>query len=102
VRERFFADVYALVRRVPFGRVTTYGAIALALGSPYGARQVGWAMAALEDDDVPAHRVVNAAGGLRGSRLGVELRRAMLAEEGIEFDAAGRVRMDRFFWAPSD
>jgi methylated-DNA-protein-cysteine methyltransferase-like protein len=102
VRASFYEDVYALVRRVPAGRVTTYGAIAAALGFPFWARQVGWAMAALEDDDVPAHRVVNAAGGLSGSRGGVEVRRSMLEDEGIEFGPDGRVRMQRFFWEPDD
>jgi methylated-DNA-protein-cysteine methyltransferase related protein len=100
VRDTFYNDVYALVRRVPVGRVTTYGAIALALGHPNGARQVGWAMAVVDLDDVPAHRVVNAAGGLSGSRGGVELRRALLLDEGVEFDDQGRVRMDRYFWEP--
>jgi methylated-DNA-protein-cysteine methyltransferase-like protein len=102
VRDGFFADVYALVRSVPRGRVTTYGAIALALGLPNGARQVGWAMAVVDLDDVPAHRVVNASGGLSGPHTGVELRRSLLRAEGVRFDAAGRVRMDRFFWAPGD
>jgi methylated-DNA-protein-cysteine methyltransferase-like protein len=102
VRDGFFADVYELVRRVPAGRVTTYGAVALALGLPQGARQVGWAMAVVDLDEVPAHRVVNASGGLSGSHPGVELRRALLRDEGVTFDAAGRVLMDRYFWAPGD
>jgi methylated-DNA-protein-cysteine methyltransferase-like protein len=102
VRASFYDDVYALVRRVPAGRVTSSGAIAAALGYPFWARQVGWAMAALEDDDVPAHRVVNAAGGLSGARGGVELRRSMLEDEGVEFGPDGRVRMQRFFWEPDD
>ena len=100
MRATFYQEVYALVRRVPPGRVTTYGAIALALGAPGAARQVGWAMAALEDDDVPAHRVVNASGGISGSGPGPEWRRALLTDEGVEFDASGRVRMNRFFWEP--
>jgi len=100
VRDTFYSNVYVLVRRVPLGRVTTYGAIALALGHPHWARQVGWAMAAVDLDDVPAHRVVNAAGGLSGSYGGVELRRALLLEEGVEFDADGRVPLQRYFWEP--
>ena len=82
--------------------MTTYGAIALALGLPHGARQVGWAMAVADLDDVPAHRVVNARGGLSGPRQGTDLRRALLIEEGVQFDAAGRVRLERYFWAPDD
>ena len=94
-----FEDIYALARRVPPGRVTTYGAIARALGMPHGARQVGWAMAVC-DDSVPAHRVVNASGSLSGHRGGVELRRAMLEEEGVEFDAAGRITLEHYLWEP--
>jgi methylated-DNA-protein-cysteine methyltransferase related protein len=94
-----FADVYQLVRTIPRGKVTTYGAIAQALGMPHGARQIGWAMAVC-DDSVPAHRVVNASGSLSGHRGGVELRRALLEEEGVEFDAAGRIPLSRYFWEP--
>jgi methylated-DNA-protein-cysteine methyltransferase-like protein len=94
--------VYALVRRIPPGRVTTYGSIAYALGMPHGARQVGWAMAAVpdaEEDSVPAHRVVNASGGVSGG-WSAELRRAKLKDEGVTFDEHGRVRLDAHFWEP--
>ncbi len=94
-----FEQVYALARQIPPGRVTTYGAIARALGMHQGARQVGWAMAVC-DDSVPAHRVVNASGGISGHRGGVELRRVLLEEEGVEFDASGRVPLERYFWEP--
>ena len=94
-----FDEVYALARQIPRGRVTTYGALARALGMHQGARQVGWAMAVC-DDSVPAHRVVNAQGTLSGHRGGVELRRALLEEEGVEFDAAGRIPLERYFWEP--
>jgi methylated-DNA-protein-cysteine methyltransferase-like protein len=102
MRARFYEEVYALVRRIPAGRVTTYGAIADALGYPHWARQVGWAMAALDDDEVPAHRVVSATGALSGSRLGVEWRRSLLEAEGVQFEAQGRVRMRRYFWQPDN
>jgi alkylated DNA nucleotide flippase Atl1 len=59
-------------------------------------------MAVVDLDDVPAHRVVNASGGLSGPRDGVELRRSLLLAEGVRFDAAGRVRLNRYFWAPGD
>jgi alkylated DNA nucleotide flippase Atl1 len=70
---------------------------------PYGARQVGWAMAALpeaDEDEVPAHRVVNASGGVSGG-WSAELRRATLLEEGVVFDADGRVVLERHLWEPS-
>ncbi|HAA16381.1 MAG TPA: cysteine methyltransferase [Cytophagales bacterium] len=63
----FFEDVYAVVRLIPTGRVTSYGAIAKYLGTGMSARMVGWAMnAAHTDDSVPAHRVVNRNGVLTG------------------------------------
>ncbi|MBV9175358.1 MAG: MGMT family protein [Chloroflexi bacterium] len=103
----FYARVYAIVRQVPFGRVTTYGSVALALGRPHWARQVGWALAGLPDehaDEVPAHRVILASGGLSpGFANGVPgVQRAMLEAEGIEFDAAGRVSLARYLWEPGD
>jgi methylated-DNA-protein-cysteine methyltransferase-like protein len=96
-RARFYADVYDLVRQVPAGKVTTYGSIARALGMPHWARQVGWAMSALDDDDVPAHRVVNAEGGVRGG-WSAAMRRAMLEEEGVTFDGQGRVHLESHLW----
>jgi methylated-DNA-protein-cysteine methyltransferase related protein len=91
---------------VPPGHVTTYGAIAWALGMPHGARQVGWALAALSDQhehDVPAHRVVNRVGALSGGwAFGApEVQRLRLEDEGVRFDADGRVRLERFFWDPA-
>ncbi len=99
----FFERVYGAVRSVPHGRVTTYGAIARALGSASRAREVGWALASLsEEHDVPAHRVVNAEGALSGGWAfgGPEIQRARLEAEGIQFDARGRVDLDRFLWLP--
>jgi methylated-DNA-protein-cysteine methyltransferase-like protein len=102
----FYPRVYAMVRRVPFGRVTTYGSIAFALGRPQWARQVGWALAALPDEhasDVPAHRVILASGRLSpGFAFGVPgVQRALLEEEGVEFDAQGRVPLARYLWEPA-
>jgi methylated-DNA-protein-cysteine methyltransferase-like protein len=102
-RSEFYARVYDLVRQVPTGRVTTYGALAWALGMPRGARQVGWALAALpEEHDVPAHRVVNRVGALSGGwAFGApEVQRMRLEDEGVRFDPEGRVRLERFLWLP--
>lgn len=101
----FDARVYALVRAIPEGRVSTYGALALALEHPHGARQVGWALARVpraDEPDVPAHRVVNARGALSGGwAFGApEIQRGLLEDEGVEFDAAGCVPLDRFGWQP--
>lgn len=99
----FYARVYQLVRAVPAGHVTTYGAIARALGAASRAREVGWALAALPDEhDVPAHRVVNARGALSGGWAfgSPDVQRALLEVEGIRFDKDGCVRLDRHLWQP--
>ena len=93
--------VYCVVRRVPEGRVATYGQIAALAGMPGAARQVGWALAALrEEDDVPWQRVINAKGEIspRGAREIEGLQQALLESEGVEFDARGRVDLLRFAW----
>lgn len=99
----FFAQVYDLVRSIPVGRVTTYGALALALGAPRHARVVGYALAALPDhQDVPAHRVVNRSGVLTGGwAFGhPDIMRALLEAEGVRFGDDGRVDLARHLWEP--
>ncbi|MHB1130767.1 MAG: MGMT family protein [Chloroflexota bacterium] len=99
----FNARVYALVRLVPEGMVTTYGALAAALGDPRQAREVGWALKALpEGSDVPAHRVVNRDGQLSGGWAfgGPEVQRHLLEMEEVHFLAEGGVDMVRHFWRP--
>jgi methylated-DNA-protein-cysteine methyltransferase-like protein len=87
------ARIYDAVRRIPRGRVSTYGDVAVAAGLSGHARQVGYALAALEpDSDVPWHRVVNAKGRIspRGGDRSVEsLQRALLRSEGVRFRADG-------------
>jgi methylated-DNA-protein-cysteine methyltransferase related protein len=101
----FPRQVYAIVRRVPRGRVITYGAIASVLGDPRQARQVGWAMAATPADKpkIPAHRVINARGELSGGPAfgGYEVQRRMLEAEGVVFEADGRVDLERYLWLPT-
>jgi len=96
----FHARVYAVVRTVPAGHVTTYGDVAAALGSPRVARHVGWALAALRDDDVPWHRVINARGRIsyRGDTGRGELQRSRLEDEGIAF-LGERVDLKRYRWS---
>lgn len=92
---------YAVVRAVPPGRVATYGQVAALAGRPGSARQVGYALAALRDDeDVPWHRVVNARGSIspRASLHAEVLQRRMLESEGIVFDARDRIDLSRFGW----
>ncbi len=97
----FFAQVWALARRIPRGRVATYGQLAALLGQPRGARAVGWALRALPDEldgSVPWHRVV-AAGGRISPRPGpgAELQRRLLRREGVGF-ARGAVDLRRHGW----
>jgi methylated-DNA-protein-cysteine methyltransferase-like protein len=98
----FFDRVYILAREIPAGSVTTYGAIARMLGNPRAARTVGWALSSLpHGSDVPWHRVINSQGTIsnRSGGSGAERQRRLLEDEGIVFDATGRVDMDRFEWA---
>ena len=94
----FFRRVYALVHQVPRGRVVTYGQIAHALGAPRAARTVGWAMRDCPDR-VPWQRVVNARGeiSLRPTS-GYHEQRARLREEGVQFDRAGRIDLNKYGW----
>ncbi len=94
----FFSRVYSLVRTIPFRHVVTYGQIAQALGMPRGARTVGWALRAC-DDEIPWHRVVNAAGRISWRPTGAPRRhRALLEAEGVQFDSSGQIDLDRFGW----
>ena len=100
----FHARVYDIVRRVPAGRVTTYGDVATLLGSPRVARHVGWALAALREGhgDVPWHRVINSRGGIsaRGQVWRATDQHLRLVAEGIVFDDAGRVDLRALRWRP--
>jgi methylated-DNA-protein-cysteine methyltransferase-like protein len=96
-----YARIYAVVRRIPRGRVATYGQIAELAGLPGHARQVGYALHALpEGSAVPWHRVLNARGALSLRRdSGAEIsQRLRLEQEGVRFDAAGRVALKRVQW----
>lgn len=102
--ETFFERVWTVAAKVPRGKVTTYSAIARALGSPGAARTVGWAMrAAPAGSGLPCHRVVNAAGALSPEEAfgGPDVQRSLLESEGVAFDAHGRVDMKRHLWIPS-
>ena len=99
-----YPRIYAVVRRIPAGRVATYGQVAELAGVAGQARLVGYAMAALEQDSpVPWHRVINAQGRVSpraGEPAGSMHQRLRLELEGVQFDARGRVPLDRFGWQP--
>src|SRR6266516_1111835 len=96
------ARVFALVRACPVGRVTTYGALAKAVGYPRGARMVGWIMNETPEG-VPAQRVINSKGELSGSwAFGQKGRmRKLLENEGVVFSEDERVDIKRYGWDPS-
>ena len=98
-----YERIYSAARRIPSGRVATYGQIAALAGLAGRARQVGYALHALPDgSDVPWQRVINAKGEVSPrSHPGLEnYQRHLLEEEGVEFDGRGRIDLDRFRWDP--
>jgi methylated-DNA-protein-cysteine methyltransferase related protein len=100
-RYSFFEDVWDVVRLVPRGRVTTYGAIAEYLGTKMSARMVGWAMNVCPAD-VPAQRVVNRNGLLTGKHHFPEpgLMQQMLEAEGVQVVDDKIADLEKFFWHP--
>lgn len=99
----FFEKVYELVRQIPYGRVTTYGLIANALGAKKSARMVGWALNASHGkEDVPAHRVVNRNGILTGKFhfQGTNLMQQLLESEGITVENNQVVDFEEYLWQP--
>lgn len=103
MEENFFERVYAIAKQIPYGRVTSYGAIAKALGTARSARMVGWAMNASHNrEDIPAHRVVNRKGILSGKHhfQGTNLMQQLLESEGIEVVDNQIVDFEKVFWEP--
>jgi methylated-DNA-protein-cysteine methyltransferase-like protein len=98
-----YARIYAVVRRIPRGRVATYGQIAELAGLPGHARQVGYALNATPPGKrLPWHRVINAKGEVspRAEPHYEKVQRALLEAEGVAFDARGRISMAKFQWRP--
>ncbi|AIG29289.1 MGMT family protein [Flavobacterium psychrophilum] len=101
--DNFFERVYVLVRQIPCGKVTSYGAIARVLGTARSARMVGWAMNAAHNiNDVPAHRVVNRKGLLTGKHHfeGANMMQQLLENEGIVIIDNQIQDFDAVFWEP--
>ena len=104
INDNFFEKSYAVARLIPFGKVTSYGAIAKYLGAARSARMVGWAMNATHyDDSVPAHRVVNRKGLLTGKHHfdGTNLMQQLLESEGIKIVDNQIQDFEKVFWNPS-
>ena len=97
----FFNKVYNIAKKIPYGKVTTYGHIAEACGIKTSARTVGWALNGC-GPDIPAHRVVNRFGALTGKiHFGdPNLMEDLLRNEGVEFDKNGCVNLEKHLWIP--
>ncbi|MBC7588456.1 MAG: MGMT family protein [Chitinophagaceae bacterium] len=101
----FFANVYDVVRQIPKGRVTSYGAIAFYLGTKLSARMVGWAMNGAHNvhPAVPAHRVVNRNGMLTGKAHfnPPEKMQQLLEKEKIKVEKDTIINFEKMFWDPA-
>ncbi len=103
--ERAYREkVYEIVRRIPSGRVMTYGQIAEILGEGYTPRTVGYVMHAAETEKVPWQRVINAQGACSTGRMTVpvDLQQSMLEAEGVRFNEKGRCDLKEYLWFPED
>ena len=100
-KKDFFNKVFDVAKKIPYGKVTTYGHIAEACGIKSAARTVGWALNGC-GPDIPAHRVVNRYGALTGKiHFGdPSLMEDLLLSEGIEFNKNGCVIMEKYLWIP--
>lgn len=99
----FFEKVYRVAKQIPFGRVTSYGAIATYLGAPRSARMVGWAMKVSHNvEEIPAHRVVNRNGILTGKHHfnGTNIMQNLLESEGIKIKNNQIQDFESVFWDP--
>jgi methylated-DNA-protein-cysteine methyltransferase-like protein len=103
-KESFFDKVYTIVKKIPYGKVTTYGLIARYLGTPKSARMVGYAMnSSHKFSDIPAHRVVNRNGLLTGRHhfFGSSLMQELLENEGIIIIDNKIENFNNILWNPS-
>lgn len=99
----FFETVYDIVKRIPEGKVATYGQIARLVGEPRKAKIVGWALHSNPYRGiVPCHRVINRKGELSGGFAfgGIEEQRRLLEEEGIIFNKNGTIDLENYLWIP--
>ncbi len=101
-KSSFFQDVYDVVKLIPSGRVTSYGAIANFLGTKSSARMVGWALNGSFGQDIPAHRVVNRKGILTGKiYFGGNTMEDLLKAEGVWIRENQIVNFNEVFWDPA-
>ena len=105
-KQGFFQRIYEVAKHIPYGRVTSYGAIAEFLGSKGSARMVGWAMnnSHTQADNIPAHRVVNRSGLLTGKQHfgGGDVMKNLLESEGVKFNGDQILNFEKLFWHPKE
>ncbi|MDX1960412.1 MAG: MGMT family protein [Leptospiraceae bacterium] len=99
----FYQSVFHLVKKIPKGKVISYGGIAYLLGNPRAARAVGYALNSLQkhpDQEVPWHRVINSQGKIsfKGDTLRAKMQRILLEKEGIEFDSNDKIDFNVYGW----
>ncbi|MBX3259471.1 MAG: MGMT family protein [Labilithrix sp.] len=95
-----FARVWAIVKRIPRGRVATYGQLAEMIEHRLSPVGIGWAIRAAGEGSIPWHRVINSKGTISTDGEHPGLQRAMLESEGVVFDAEGRVDLETARWRP--
>jgi methylated-DNA-protein-cysteine methyltransferase-like protein len=103
VKNEYCEKVYEIVRKIPIGRVMTYGQIATILGDGYTPRTVGNIMRQANTKDLPWHRVINSKGGCSTGKLTIpmDLQRKLLEQEGIKFNDRGICDLGKYIWYPS-
>ena len=102
--DKIYQRIYAVIKRIPKGRVSTYSQIAKLAGLPGAPRRVGYALSILpEDEKVPWHRVVNAKGEVSPRiEMGyAELQQDLLRKEGVRFDQHAKISLPEFLWKPN-
>ncbi len=99
--QTFTQRVISLIKKIPKGRVATYGQIATMAGNPYGARQVVRVLhTCSEKEDLPWFRVINSKGTISLTGEGYRVQRSLLEGEGVSFDSDSKIDFDRFLWKP--
>jgi methylated-DNA-protein-cysteine methyltransferase-like protein len=101
--DQFYRErVYEIVRRIPRGRVMTYGQIAYILGKGYTPRTVGFVMHSANESKIPWQRVINSQGRCSTGRIVLpsDMQQRLLQREGVKFDASGRCDLQAFLWHP--
>jgi methylated-DNA-protein-cysteine methyltransferase-like protein len=97
-----FERVWALVKRIPRGKVATYGQLSRMIDRRLTPVGIGWAIRAAPDDSIPWQRVVNAKGGISTDKATPGYQRAKLKAEGVRFSRDGLIDLERYGWQPDD